>query len=309
MTDPFAPSMPDVDLHKRPEDVFAEARKSASTRAGSVVIVRPDRAVLALPKMSSVPEIANLNAVPALVPGGSSRDVVAIVSTECTMLHNAAAPSIEEVSHCIPFLILLMGWAYSGHRVWAFEGHPSALAAGLRDSEFLILDSGMLPFLQSDWMAVAQSSMRPGGKVFLHHREKQLLAPLTPSSRPPGWRFSAPDGEGSYVNCLLTTMAKGSAESVAIDSGATVPDLARLPTGSEESEWISGLPFRYELLSAKEVIAILLKLAARGKVDIFEKEWVLTTKVASDDSEPRLQSFVLRRERKWTRTILHISKL
>ncbi len=299
--------MPHIDLRQKPEDVFAKVRQSALT--GGVAIVRPDRAVLALPKMTSSPIAANLSAVPGLAPGGPPRSVAAIVNTEFTMLHNAAPPTIEEASKAIPFLINLMGWSFSGHRVWVFEGHPSALAAGLTDSEFLIVDSGMLPFLQPDWMAVAQRSMKPGGEVFLHDRQKWIMAPLVPSSGPPGWHYLVPDGEASYANCLLETLARGSTESVALDSGGPAPDLAGLATEPEQSEWVAGLPFRYESLSAEKVIALLLNLAGRGKVDTFEKEWLLPAKLTSQGGEPKLQTFVLRRQRKWLRTILHISKL
>ncbi len=189
-----------------------------------------------------------------------------------------------------------------------FEGHPSALVAGLTDSEFLLVDSGMLPFLQPDWMAVVNGAMKPGGRVYLHDREKYQLRLLAASNRPPGWRISEPDGEASYANCLLTTLAKGTAESVEIVPGRPVPDLAALTTKQDELEWIAGLPFRYDLLDAQKVMAVFLDAAARGKVDPSQKEWFLTTKVVSKTEAPRMQKFVFRREQKSLETILHISK-
>lgn len=303
--DPFAPRMPDVNLRPQPEEVFAHARNSAS----GVAVVRPDRGVLKFPSLSSIPKITKITAVPALASASPARTIAAIASTEFTMLHNTSPPNIDEAVRAIPFLHLLMAWAFIGHRVWVFEGHPSAFSAGLAESDFLILDSGMLPFLQADWMAVAQHSMKPQGKVFLYDQKKTVVLPLAPSSRPPGWRFSEPDGEASYVNCLLTALAKGGVDSVAIDSGGPVPDLRPLTTNPEESDWVAGLPFRYESLSVEKIIDILLNLAGRGKVGALDSEWVLPTKVASQNGEPWLQTFVIRRQRKWLRTIIHISKL
>jgi len=209
----------------------------------------------------------------------------------------------------IPFLGFLIGWSQAGHQVWVFEGHPSALVAGLAESEFLLLDSGMLPFLQSDWMAVAKRTMTAGGKVFLHDRQKYERLRLAASDRPPGWQISEHDGEASYANCLLTTLAKGSAESVTVISGSPVPELARLTKDPEELDWIAGLPFRYDVLDAQKVITLLLRFAGKGKVGLFQKEWILTTKLVRQKDEPRIQTFVFRRERKWLKTVLHFSKL
>jgi hypothetical protein len=310
--DSLQPGMPDVDLRRTPEDVFREARTAASrkTGAGGVVIVRPDRELIVLSSPPAVPETAKLAArMPAFIPTGRSCNIAAIGDTGFTMFRPAQAPSVQEASGAIPFLGFLIGWRQAGHRVWVFEGHPSALAAGVTDSEFLLLDSGMLPHLQPDWMAVVQHAMKPGGKVFLHDRTKYNLHPLAPSARPPGWRIAEPDGEASYANCLLTTLAKGTAESVTIVSGEPLPDLAELTGDPEELDWIAGLPFRYDLLNAGNAIGFLLNTAAKGKVDPQQNEWTLATKLVVQGAEPRILKFVFRRERKWLKTILHVNKL
>jgi hypothetical protein len=54
-----------------------------------------------------------------------------------------------------------------------FEGHPTALAAGLTGADLLIVDAGMIPFLQKDWLEVALQVMwtseirvyQPNGRV------------------------------------------------------------------------------------------------------------------------------------------------
>jgi len=62
-----------------------------------------------------------------------------------------------------------MGFACIGHAVWIFEGHPTALNAGCRESDLLIVDSGMLPFLSKDWIQVAQNVMC-NKEIYLHDR-------------------------------------------------------------------------------------------------------------------------------------------
>jgi len=111
------------------------------------------------------------------------------------------------------------GWAQAGNRVWVFEGHPSGLSAGLEQADYLLVDSGTLPYLQEDWMAVALRSMKPEGKVFHYNRENRNVLPVAVSSRPPGWRFSEPDGEASYANCLLTLLAKSRQDCTEIKAG------------------------------------------------------------------------------------------
>jgi hypothetical protein len=67
-----------------------------------------------------------------------------------------------------------------------------------------------------------------------------------------------PDGEASYANCLLVTLAKGQHTSVSIRPGCPVPNLAGLTEDPEELLWISKLPFKYDELDAELVMKILL---------------------------------------------------
>ncbi len=70
-----------------------------------------------------------------------------------------------------------------------------------------------------------------------------------------------PDGEDSYVNALLTTLAKGPGRPVTLVPGKGVPPLAPLAEDPEELDWIASLPFKYDELDATEVIATILTLA------------------------------------------------
>jgi hypothetical protein len=64
--------------------------------------------------------------------------------------------------------------AYIGHSVWIFEGHPSALAAGCKGADLLIVDDAMVPHLAPDWQLVA-SSESPKLQIYLHDRATHSL--------------------------------------------------------------------------------------------------------------------------------------
>ena len=49
-----------------------------------------------------------------------------------------------EIDKAIPFRGFLNAWAYLGHSVIVFEGHPSAFESGVRDCDVLFVDSGMM---------------------------------------------------------------------------------------------------------------------------------------------------------------------
>jgi hypothetical protein len=66
------------------------------------------------------------------------------------------------------------------------------------------------------------------------------------------------DGEGSYANCLLVTLAKSAGSVTVLESGKAVPDLEHLATNPNELSWIRGLPFDYGRLKADFVIHVIL---------------------------------------------------
>jgi hypothetical protein len=184
----------------------------------------------------------------------------------------------ETKTKCIPFLGFLIGFAYIGHNVVVFEGHPTAFESGVKESDVLIVDSGMLPFIQKDWFEVARRVMRPGAKVFVHKRETFTLMPVAPSAKAEGWQYSEYDGERSYANCLLTTLAQGTSPSVQVTSGRPLPDLATLTTNPDQLDWIAGLPFKYERLDADKVIEAISGLAKWG--GLFQSKGHISAKLA-----------------------------
>jgi hypothetical protein len=162
--------MPEVAASANIEEVFARVRSVATgeKQKRCLVIVRPNRTHLLLPPIAETPQLKNIAAgLEQLIPGNAQRNVAVIAFTEFG--GDRAAPSLAEANKSIPFLGLLMGLAYLGHAVWIFEGHPSALQAGCRDADVLIVDSAMLPVLQTDWQDVAAAAMR-NANLLVHDR-------------------------------------------------------------------------------------------------------------------------------------------
>jgi hypothetical protein len=200
---------------------------------------------------------------------------------------------MRDQSKCIPFLGHLLGFGYVGHRVVVFEGHPSAFTSGVRDSDVLIVDSGMLPFLQPDWARVARGVLRPAAKIFIHDRESYRLDVVVKSNNAKGWQRGEPDGEVSYVNCLLTTLAKGKVSSVRVISNQPLPDLGNLTSDPEELDWIAELPFRYDQLNADIVIKTIMRAAGWRWYHILKTTGSLTAQLATGQ-ERRPVTFQLR---------------
>ena len=166
-------------LHSRTADhetgsAFATARAQAAGRNGNrgIAIVRPDRAVLFLTLPAPSPETSGM--------AKQGRNIAVIGSTEFTMPRAQELPSLQEASHAIPFFGILCGLSRIGHNISIFDGHPSALAPGLEQSEILIVDSAMLPSLPPDWMQVAQRIMQGDPRIFIHERKAGRLVPAKP---------------------------------------------------------------------------------------------------------------------------------
>jgi hypothetical protein len=177
-TDPFEPHMPNVDLRPAIEEVFALARKKASGEDGprGVVIVRPDRGFLVLPPPPESPGLAaNAERMRLVIPSDVKRSIAVIASTGYTMANPAAPPSIPDSGRAIPFLGMLIGLSYIGHAVWVFEGQSSAIAAGCKDADLLLVDSAMVPFLANGWDKTAAEVMRNANILVQDRKTFRLL--------------------------------------------------------------------------------------------------------------------------------------
>lgn len=72
--------------------------------------------------------------------------------------------------------------------------------------------------------------------------------------------------ENGYVNCLLTLLAEGCVNSIAIQNNRPLPILAEMRNGDPELErWAACLSFDYKSLSSDTIIHLLLKTGGADK--------------------------------------------
>ena len=160
----FTPHMPEVDIRPDIESVFTKARKAADDSREDedglyhrqVIIVTPGRLLISkiCPLPSEIP-LDELSRLSELIPPQPSRNIAVIAFSYLEAIKT-------DMLQAIPFFGYLLGFAALGHKVWVFEGHPSALSAGCRDADILLVDGGMLPYLEenSEWRAAALNVMR-----------------------------------------------------------------------------------------------------------------------------------------------------
>ena len=160
----FQPHMPEVDIRPDIEKIFERARSSADESIideeglyrRQVIIVTPGRLLISkacpLPAELSHDEI---NRLTRLLPINPPHNIAVIAYTFLDALKN-------DILRTIPFFGYLLGFAALGHKVWVFEGHASALTAGCRNADLLMVDGGLLPYLAENetWQRDALGSMR-----------------------------------------------------------------------------------------------------------------------------------------------------
>jgi hypothetical protein len=238
-------------------EVPAEVERMKGQR--SVVIMTPGRMLMPVPAPApgSV-QRSSEDAVRKLLPPDPPRKVSVVSYTYVPAL-------LEDKSRAIPFLGFLVGFASIGHTVVVFEGHPSAFESGIRGSDVLMVDSGMQPFMQEDWMEVAFRVMRPGAKVFVHIRETYTLRQFFPPGVTPIPLVLSPEEQLDwYVGSLIRLLLVGTRTSAQLTSGETLPDLADFATTPEQRAQIASLPFRHDQLDTDKVIDCILKTAKMG---------------------------------------------
>ena len=130
-----------------------------------IVVLTPGRMLMqqGCPPPGSVsPDM--VQSIEAMVPSTPALNVSVIALNEIPAL-------LTDLSESIPFFGYLLGLGYTGHNVTVFEGHPSALAVGCADADLVIVDGGMIPFLQPDWQQVALSYAR---RLIVFYRDGRL---------------------------------------------------------------------------------------------------------------------------------------
>lgn len=179
----FEPRMPEVDDSVTLAKVFDQARAAAAAGAGqgngtatrSVVVVTPGRLLMLqpCPLPGSMPD-QQVAGIRKLIAPQPQRHIAAISYTELGAVKS-------DISKAIPFIGILIGFAYIGHAVWVFEGHASALPYGCRGADVLLVDGGMVPYLPPDWRTVASGAMRRP-EIYVHDRATYRLSPAAPAA-------------------------------------------------------------------------------------------------------------------------------
>lgn len=166
--------MPEVFLHDDIEQVFERARTSAEEPTQDadgiyrrqMIIITPGRLLIGKEcPLASELLAENREILEKYIPIKPIRRIGVITYTLLEALK-------KDIRRTIPFVDYLLGFAALGHSVWAFEGHASALTAGCRDADLLLVDSGMLPELDKnpEWRQIAFSKMK-GKEIKLISRE------------------------------------------------------------------------------------------------------------------------------------------
>lgn len=259
----FRPRMPDVKERPGMDALFANARARLSNPealAGdevegrrAIAVVTPGREVLLLPcpAPGSMAD-EHVEPVKRMLPPEPSLNVTAIAYTSIE-----AFARDEDKTKCIPFLGTLVAFGYIGHSVVIFEGHLSAFESGVRDSDFLMVDSGMAPFLQSDWVSVARKIMRPGAKIVVYDRKTHVGSLVVEAGQaPPSDR---PKDENFYAERLLVVLASGRRTSVLLTSGRPLPPLSDFTENPADLKLSAGL--EPESLNTDAVIDIIIEAA------------------------------------------------
>ena len=163
--DLFDPCMPEVDIRPDLDTIFTRARELANdvhtdadgVEHRQVIIISPGRLLIAKdsPVLSDIPQ-DQIDVLENLLSSTPHINIAVLGYTYLDALK-------ENILAAIPFFGFLLGFAALGHTVWVYEGHPSALDAGCRDADLLLVDGGMLPALDAlnpDWRTQALAVMR-----------------------------------------------------------------------------------------------------------------------------------------------------
>lgn len=284
--DIFQPYLQGVELFEDMDLVFLEARQLAAgqhpTTGDSdvdqakrgVAVVTPGRLIMLdqCPERNSVPENELLPML-EMLPARSPLNISVVSHTRIEALH-------EDINKAIPFRGYLLAWATAGHNVIVFEGHPSAFDSAVRDADVLLMDSGMLPFVQFNWVEAALRVMRPEGKLFLHDRETFTLSIISKSEE----SSQESDVDVNYGALLLRGLMRATQSSVEVTAGEIVPDLVDLMTTSTDREWISK-NIQRDKVNADKVIDILLQKAGWRWYTPFKTSGVLKLPVPLADGK------------------------
>jgi len=292
--DIYEPHMPSVDLHTDMEEFFENARllglkgsekgfrekfermhpeyegrvawlEKIKEGERFVPVISPGRIIFLLFAFQPNTRNAEAQNVADILPSKKNLKITAISYTYMPDFMNGSL-SMEDrlvgVVKCIPFMGQMASFTgVKGHSVLIFEGHPSVFEAGVKNSDVLFIDSGMLKFLQEDWAEVAFRCMNSHCKIFIHERQGFKLRSVIQKKDYPGWDYGIGIGnEENYVKMLDTVLASGElrGKHILLTVGRPLPNLSQLTKKPDELEFLSKIPFDYEQLDIPKIIKLIL---------------------------------------------------
>ena len=92
-----------------------------------------------------------------------------------------------------------------------------------------------------------------------------------------------PIDESTYLNCLLTAIARGNGRAATVGEFVPLPEPAQFTEDAVDREWIAGMRFDYEALSAEEVVRQLLALTKFRRLGL-SSEGRIAVQLAAHDS-------------------------
>src|SRR5215213_4389964 len=187
----FVASGPLTEAGEHPPNMVAGQRAVAIVTPGRLIMLDP------CPEPNTVPE-EKIDPMGRLLSPDPPLTITAISHTRIEAL-------TTDMNKAIPFRDFLNAWAYAGHNVVVFEGHPSAFESGIRDSDVLLIDSGMTPFVQFNCVEVAYRVMHESGRIFIHDRETSTLSLVSKSAS-----LSNSCPEADYAELLQRFLMRGS---------------------------------------------------------------------------------------------------
>jgi hypothetical protein len=294
--DLYEPHMPSVDLHANMDEFFEDVRTlgTKSSKKGFkdefyrkhpeytdrvlwvepvkegeafIPVITPGRMIVLIPAFFH-PETKSSGAQNVgdyVLPSRKNLKITAISHTYMDdFLNNnlSVKEKLTSVIKSIPFIAQIAAFAgVDGHSVLIFEGHPSAFEAGINNSDVLFIDSGMLKFLQDDWSEIAFRCMNPHCKIFIHEREGYRLRSVIKTKTHPGWDYGFGVGnEDNYINMLFGASSELGGKHIRLATGKRLPDLSQFFTNKPETlEFLSKIPFDYELLDTQKVIKLIIE--------------------------------------------------
>jgi hypothetical protein len=211
-SDIFEPHLMGVELFEDMDELFRKARRAASgedddevTRSWkrfegqrAVATITPGRLTMFSPgpEPNIIPEEV-IAQEQLLMPPDPPLKISVISYTHVEAL-------ATQIDKAIPLLGHLYSWAFLGHSVIVFEGHPSAFESGVRDCDVLVVDSGMFPFMPLSWIDVASRVMNEGARIFVYDRATHTLALTTLD---PDAALSKVRAHALYAEFLLRLLA------------------------------------------------------------------------------------------------------